>query len=245
MPEVRSAISGMFLAIGWDVRRNRSPPHVRVPPSGAMMKELLAKTVRASNPALLCTSPSSLLACKHTQPTRLCLQGCASALSLSAPRPTSPTALKSAHTRRADSARTIVCECMRGLRGLRGLLCARYPVAVVVEADHYRSAWLGTHPFVMNMHTSMSLTQRHTRRQTLFTKRASLFSVTLMGHVACLKTGCQNSLSICLHVHLSMCSRVLKGQNTSDVCSDMIAKSSLCNVCGLAAAVRSCTQACM
>jgi hypothetical protein len=45
VPDVRAAVSGMFLEIGWDVRRNRSPPNVRTPPTGAMMQELLAKTV--------------------------------------------------------------------------------------------------------------------------------------------------------------------------------------------------------
>lgn len=47
VPDVRTAISKMFLDIGWDVRRNRAPAHVRQPPSGAMMQELLAKTVRS------------------------------------------------------------------------------------------------------------------------------------------------------------------------------------------------------
>jgi hypothetical protein len=36
----------MFLEVGWDVRRNRAPPQVTKPPSGAMLTELLAKTVR-------------------------------------------------------------------------------------------------------------------------------------------------------------------------------------------------------
>jgi hypothetical protein len=46
VPAVRAAISNMFLEIGWDVRRNRSPPNIKQPPAGAMLKELLAKTVR-------------------------------------------------------------------------------------------------------------------------------------------------------------------------------------------------------
>lgn len=64
VPEVRKAISAMFLNIGWDVRRNRSPPSVRRPPTGAMLKELLAKTVRRFVRALvvlthLCCLPAA------------------------------------------------------------------------------------------------------------------------------------------------------------------------------------------